>query len=251
MNLLDKSDMPSVNTIVHTLAKAFHSLGERDVQVESVHITPQIWTAMHIDPKGYEILMPIFDHTKAKMNIKRRHMGTWWGADVYMDDQFWLESKEFKIPTPNRMGLKAGRIIQLLELIDPIIEKIRKNLNIFVKTRALPFKDMTADECRAVETLREMISESDYRKYIKYGFILVTGKSGLIYQVSRHSNHTKVWKNGEKIEEICVRITDPKIPPTDNVIARKVLIEESEDAFRKWGNVYKFEKNQKLISVAA
>lgn len=117
--------------------------------------------------------------------------------------------------------------------------KIKRNLTIIVKSRAEPVYNIPENEQIAMETLREMIAETEFRKYLKYGFILVRGRSGCTYQIFRDRAHTKVWKNGKLIKEICVRIKNEKIPPTDNVIAFKVLIEGSEEDFEKLGNVYK------------
>lgn len=122
--------------------------------------------------------------------------------------------------------------------------KIKNNLNltIIVKSRADVITNAPKNEQHAIETLREMITETAFRKYIAYGFILVKSKSDKTYQVFRNKAHTKVWKNGKLIEEVCVRIADCKIPPTDNVIAFKTLIEINENEFRKLGNVYNMAK---------
>jgi len=96
------------------------------------------------------------------------------------------------------------------------------------------------NEMVAIETLREAISETEFRRYIKYGFILVKAKSGDTYQVFRNRSHTKIWRGGKLIEEICVRIADRQIPPTDNVIAFKTMIEIDEEEFKKSGNRFKF-----------
>jgi hypothetical protein len=119
--------------------------------------------------------------------------------------------------------------------------QLKNNLLIQVKSRAdiIP-KDIPENERIALETLREGVSEDNYFKYLKYGFVLVTGKSGSIYQVFRNKSHTKVWRGGKLIEEICVRIRqDQQVPLTDNVIAFKAMIEADEEEFRKLGNVYK------------
>jgi len=121
-------------------------------------------------------------------------------------------------------------------------ENIKKNLAIHFKSRANrvnPLKNLSENEQRAIETLREEITESEFRKYIKYGFVLVKGQSGKTYQIYRNESHTKVWKNGRVIEEICVKIKNHKIPPTDNVIAFSNMIQIDEEEFRKIGNVYK------------
>jgi hypothetical protein len=87
-------------------------------------------------------------------------------------------------------------------------------------------------------TLREMISETDFRKYLKYGFVSVKGKKGRIYQIFRDKSHTKVYEDGKLKEEICVRLST-EVPYTDNVIAFKTMIETSEELFRSSGNIYK------------
>ena len=107
------------------------------------------------------------------------------------------------------------------------------------KTRGSLVHNVAENEQVAIETLREMISETEFRRYIKYGFILVQGNSGKTYQIFRNQSHTKVWKNGKVIEEICVRIKNVNIPPTDSVIAFHAMIRIDEEEFRKSGNLYK------------
>jgi hypothetical protein len=113
---------------------------------------------------------------------------------------------------------------------------IRANLHISVISRACPIGNASAAERVAMDTLREMVSESDYRKYLKHGFLMVQGSSGDMFQVFRDRSHTKVWRDGKVIEEICVRIKDASIPPTDNVIAFKTLIEIDDESFKIMGN---------------
>lgn len=126
--------------------------------------------------------------------------------------------------------------------IDRKRNEIRSNLIIHTSKRGHDLGKVSEGEWIAMQTLREMISESDYRKYLRYGFISIIGKSGKIYQIFRNNWHTKVFSNGVLIEEICVRITDKKIPPTDNVIAFKTIIETDEESFAAMGNVYRMVK---------
>jgi hypothetical protein len=118
--------------------------------------------------------------------------------------------------------------------------RIKSNLIIPIKSRALPpiRKEVPENEQVAMETLREMVTEQEFRKYLKYGFVLVPGVGGKTYQVFKNRSHTKVWKNGKIVEEICVRIKSYDIPQTDNVIAFMSMIQASEEDFRKLGNVY-------------
>ena len=120
--------------------------------------------------------------------------------------------------------------------------KLKSQLHIIVKSRAPEYGHLSDAEWMAMKSLRDMVSEADFRKYIKYGFILVKGASGKIYQVFRNRMHTKVYLKGVLVEEVCVRIRDTSIPPTDNVIAFKTIIETDEDSFKKMGNLYKMKK---------
>lgn len=114
--------------------------------------------------------------------------------------------------------------------------QLKSNLVIAVKSRACPIQGASPEEQIALETLRELISESDYRKYVKHGFLMVQGSDGDMYQVFRTRSHTKVWRDGKVIEEICVRIKDGNVPPTDNVIAFRTLIQINAEAFKEMGN---------------
>lgn len=100
---------------------------------------------------------------------------------------------------------------------------------------------MPPGEKTALECLREMISETAFRKYLTYGFLLVNGGEGRTYQVFRGHHHTKVWQQGKVTKEICVSIKDPRVPPTDSVIALKTMIETDETALEKMANVYPME----------
>lgn len=119
--------------------------------------------------------------------------------------------------------------------------RLKSNLAICIKSRAGSFDDSKQQERVAKQTLREIVTEVEFRKYLKYGFVLVKSDSGAVYQVFRNNAHTKVWKGGRLIEEICVRLQGD-VPSTDNVIAFKTMIETDEYAFRKLGNVYPMKK---------
>jgi len=117
-------------------------------------------------------------------------------------------------------------------------QKLKNNLIIIVKSRACPLNNVPNNEWVAMQTLREMITETDFRKYLKYGFILVKGSSGKVYQIFQSKSHIKVYSKGVLIEEICVRIKDSKIPNTDSVIAFKTILEANEESLTALGNRY-------------
>ena len=122
------------------------------------------------------------------------------------------------------------------------IQDLKRKLVVRVKSRASSYSGVTKNEQVAIDTLRESITEDEFRRYIKYGFVLVDGQEGKTYQVFKNRSHTKVWKNGKVVEEICIHIKDYNIPPTDSVIAFRAMIRTSEEYFRKMGNVYKMER---------
>lgn len=127
------------------------------------------------------------------------------------------------------------------DIKDVIRNTVRANLTILVGER--PYRNLRADteaERTAQDTLRELITEEEFRRYMKHGFILIRGLSGDVYQVFRDQHHTKVWRKGQVVEEVCIRLSgDAKAPPTDNVIAFMTMISADEYAFKRAGNLYK------------
>lgn len=118
-------------------------------------------------------------------------------------------------------------------------QKMHCNLVIKSKTRGSFVNGISPEELTAIETLRELITEKEFRRYLKYGFILVEGKSGDLYQIFRDSWHIKVLRQGVLVEEICINLDGTfKAPPTDKCIAFMAMLQTSESEFRKLGNVY-------------
>jgi len=103
---------------------------------------------------------------------------------------------------------------------------------------AISFSTANPSERLALETLREQITEDDWRNYLKRGFLSVRGKSGRVYQVFPNKWHTVIWEKGKRVAVVCSRLS-ANVPPTDNVIAFKAIIEADEALFEKSGNVYR------------
>lgn len=106
--------------------------------------------------------------------------------------------------------------------------------------RVMPMTALQANEVKARETLREMITESEWRRYLTNGFIMVRAPSGLDYQIFGRGDRLKVFKANELVESVCIH-TSHECPPTDHVINMKVLLEIDEEAVRKGGNIRKLE----------
>lgn len=103
------------------------------------------------------------------------------------------------------------------------------------RVAALP-EHLSEAECKALKTLRDLITERAYRRYLTNGFIMVKGKENF-YQVFRDSRHTKVYRDNRCIKEICINTTKD-CPPTDHVINLKLLIEFDENEIWNGGNTY-------------
>lgn len=252
--------------LLNSIADAFAEIEKNDIRVEKVTLTQDRFDEM-ITKRGSLDYLCVND--TIRMTEEEALVGALWGArleigeenkvygergfvpngltiyreednrltlrDVPVPEKPWVEA-EIKFNTvpiecERNFISKNGRFYRKLM-------SLRRNMTIIVHSRAKPIRQAEDNEMTAIETLREMITEADFRKYMVHGFLLVKGQSGRIYQVFRNKSHTKVWENGKVVEEVCVRIKDRKIPPTDSVIALKVLIETNEDDFRKLGNVY-------------
>lgn len=127
--------------------------------------------------------------------------------------------------------------------------KLKSNLVISVKSHCQPVRAISPEEQCALDTLHEMISEFDFRRYLRNGYITVRGESGDLYQIFKGQSHqkTKIWRRGKLIEEVCVYLKGNP-PPTDQVIAFKTIIETSEEQFLSLGNRFKF---QEPLAIAA
>lgn len=111
-------------------------------------------------------------------------------------------------------------------------------LLINVKSHCRPMWPYGASEAVAIETLRESVTENEWRRYMRNGFLCVRGKSGRVYQILAHGHHIAVWESGTKIAEICSYIKDVAVPATDKVIAFKTMVECDEEELWRRGNVY-------------
>jgi hypothetical protein len=154
------------------------------------------------------------------------------GMDVEIGNTFAVKSE-----------VQFNETIDLTDVWKRLNFKQLNGLIIVVKSRIRSeYLVQTPAESKALDTLRDMISEADFRRYLIYRFLLVTGKSGKIYQIFNLDRHIHVWEKGQHIEDLCVYLKDNRIPPTDKLIAFKIMIETDEEAFRKSANIYNYRK---------
>jgi len=119
--------------------------------------------------------------------------------------------------------------------------KMKTNLLIKVNSRAKPLTiSVSPAEEIARFSLRDQITEAEWRRYVTNGFIMVKGVSGRFYQIfNNDSNRVRVFYKNKQTHQICIH-TDKNCPPTDHVLNLKTLIEMDESLIWKAGNVSNF-----------
>jgi len=85
---------------------------------------------------------------------------------------------------------------------------------------------VSGPELTALELLKTMLPVDEWRRYLIYGFVLAQGKSGLMYQIVRGQHLVHVFRKGKRIADLCIFTRD--VPPTDEVITKKVMVECDE-----------------------
>jgi hypothetical protein len=103
------------------------------------------------------------------------------------------------------------------------------------------FCNVKENEIVALQLLKSMVSPERWKKYLKYGFVDVQAKSGLVYQILRKNSHVRVFRQGEKIADLCVGLKNRyEIPPTDEVITRMIIVECDEPDIWARANAHGF-----------
>jgi hypothetical protein len=109
----------------------------------------------------------------------------------------------------------------------PAIHTNRKSLNIMKDVR----------EMRARETLKVILGEEKYRRFVKAGFVSVTNPiSQMTYQIFHSTHHlTHVYKNGQMIDRLCIYMKG-NFPPTDFVITMYLMALNNDQEIWKIAN---------------
>lgn len=88
-------------------------------------------------------------------------------------------------------------------------------------------------EHRARETLRRVIGEDRFSRFLRDGFISVRGKDGFNYQIFPGHGITCVFDKGKMVERLCV-VLNGSFPPTDSMIMRYLMILNNPAQFRSF-----------------
>lgn len=167
----------------------------------------------------------------------------WVNGDILFDGEVILESGHRWIPT-----ITGNWVLKKLTPEEKLKRKIREQLEPVLSgedgrpfratDRSADFSAVQQNEIVALHLLRKMLDRDRWRKYLKYGFVDVQGKSGMTYQILRGQAHVRVFKRGVKVCELCVKLRNHAMPPTDEVITRMILAECDEADLWKRANAY-------------
>lgn len=98
------------------------------------------------------------------------------------------------------------------------------------------FANANANEILALQLLRKMVDAEGFKRYLRHGFVVAKGPSGLTYQIARNDNVRVVVRDGgEIVAHLCVHVRD--VPPTDTVVAKMLIVECDEPDIWKRANV--------------
>jgi hypothetical protein len=98
------------------------------------------------------------------------------------------------------------------------------------------FENVSPAEVVALQLLRKMVSQENFRRYLRYGFVPVRGASGLVYQIHRRDRIT-VWDRGEEVARLCVHLRGQNMPPTDEVVGKILIVECDEKEIWRKSNI--------------
>jgi hypothetical protein len=82
----------------------------------------------------------------------------------------------------------------------------------------------------ARRTLRRVVGDDQYRRFLKQGFISLKARSGDVYLIYPDHIRTRVFRNGREVEQLCVVLT-ADFPPTDSLITRYLMLLNDEREF--------------------
>lgn len=138
----------------------------------------------------------------------------------------------------------------------PPLPSVSESLKKILEARQAPFiivrrsrpLSIAADirEARARQTMRRVLGDEGYQRFLCRGFVSVRAKSGRVYQIFPGHEFTRVYENGRMIERLCVVFKGSQdFPATDSLIMRYLLVLNDEDRFWALAN-----KHGPLVTLA-
>lgn len=165
--------------------------------------------------RDYTLNIPGFDATRTAFEVEL--------SSRFLFRNFKVELEDIKLQPGDRMRACIRQ---------------RTFPHIFVRNNVPPPETIIdLRERRARQTLCRVIGKQAYASFRSKGYVHVRGKSGKTYQVFPGHQMTRVYERGERLEDLCVVLSE-NYAPTDNLIMRMVLILNDEVGFRKLANVH-------------
>jgi len=141
------------------------------------------------------------------------------------------------------------------EIIREVKTKIKRNLSPNIQFTPKITTIETVEEKKAMQSLRDVVTEKEYRKYLINGYIMISGskyfmevpdkvrglKMPFVYQVFKNQSHIKVYSQGKPVCELCIH-TEGCCPPTDHILNMKMMLEHDEKDLWDASNYYDIRK---------
>lgn len=144
-------------------------------------------------------------------------------------------------------GSTCSGVVWLQNKQREVKQLVKNNLLIKVHHRQKALNNiLSKEELRARDSLRDMLTEREWRRYVTNGFIMIKGSSGYWYQIFASQDRIRVYKDNKHTHSICLH-TDRSCPPTDHVINMKILIEIDERSVWSEGNITNHEGKSSFL----
>jgi hypothetical protein len=184
-----------------------------------------------------------YDDTATTISSGSTDTQIWVDGEIVFEGGIVLEGNEDWIPTisgnwvPKKLSPEEKLKRKIRDQLEPVLSG-EDGRPFRATDRSADFSTVQQNEIVALHLLRKMLDRDRWRKYLKYGFVDVQGKSGMTYQILRGQAHVRVFKQGVKVCELCVKLRNRAMPPTDEVITRMILAECDEADLWKRANAY-------------
>lgn len=90
-------------------------------------------------------------------------------------------------------------------------------------------------EQKAQFLLREFLTELEFFKYLRRGWVTRLAKSGLVYNIPLEG-HVRIFDGKKHLEDLCIHVTKD-VPPSDRMFTLLSLLDFDEGLFRASGNL--------------
>jgi hypothetical protein len=166
---------------------------------------------------------------------------SWASDDDSCYNHYFIKSKDYIIWKNGWGGYNTWPAEPIVPPV-PLSDRFRQILQsrqapLFIPSRT-PIKAIAEErEMRARQTLRRILGDDGFQRFLRNGFVSVRANSGKVYQIYPGHGMTVVYDRGTPIEKLCV-VLRGDFTPTDSLITRYVMILHDEASFRSLANVF-------------